>query len=356
MFPFRDGSFAPRNGWYVAAFANEVTDKPIARTILNKPVALYRKANGEAVAVGGRCPHRGFPLGKSFVENDQLVCGYHGITFDSDGKCTRIPSQEVLPGTLGIPKYPLVEHGMWLWIWPGEPELADTSLLPDLEEIGFSEEGMYQFPLFFFEVASRYQLLNDNLLDLTHLAFLHGSNIGTLDNATTPEEVSREERVLRSRRYVREGAPSQSIRSRLGYEGLVDQTVGMDFYLPGFHAGIGDHFYSSDAPEKEGQLLQKGRVFHAVTPSTFTSSYYWFGLATTDPDAEQGARVDLAPVLAEDVFASEEIEKSIVLAGGSMAELMIKSDKTAVLGRRMLQEMMDREASPEEHADQRSHA
>ncbi len=345
MFPFSDGSFAVRNGWYVAAFAHEVSTSPIARTFLGEPVALYRKSSGEAVAVGGRCPHRGYPLGKSFVENDQLVCGYHGIAFDSDGKCSRVPSQAMIPGAICIPTYPLVEHGEWLWIWMGEKDKADPALLPDLKEIGLVDEGMNAFPLFFFEVNCRYQLLNDNLLDLTHLAFLHSTSIGTIDNATTPEQLSREDRVLRSRRYIRGGQPSPSIRTRFGHDGLVDEVVGMDFYLPGFHAGIGDHYYSSDTPDRQGELIQKGRVFHAITPSTPTSSYYWFALASPNPNAGEEARAALPSVLAEDVFASEEIEKMIQLSGGSISELMIKSDKTTVLGRRMLQDMMDQEAS-----------
>ena len=86
MYPFKPGSFAVRNGWYVAAFTHEITRALLPRTILNQPVVLYRKQNGTAVAVGGRCPHRHFPLGKSCLKGDAIQCGYHGITFDADGQ------------------------------------------------------------------------------------------------------------------------------------------------------------------------------------------------------------------------------------------------------------------------------
>ena len=58
MYPFTEGSFAPRNGWYVAAHAAEIARAPLARDILGEPVVLYRREDGRAVAVGGRCPHR----------------------------------------------------------------------------------------------------------------------------------------------------------------------------------------------------------------------------------------------------------------------------------------------------------
>jgi vanillate O-demethylase monooxygenase subunit len=345
MYPFREGSFAVRNGWYVAAFANELTDAPLARTILGMPIALYRKADGAAVAVGGRCPHRNFPLGKSCVRGDEIVCGYHGIAFGPDGQCTEVPAQGFVPRSYRIPVYPFVEHGIWLWIWPGDPERADPALLPDLAEIGFTGSDTHAEPLFFHEVHCRYQLLNDNLLDLTHLAFLHGSSIGIRENATVPEKVTQEARVLRSRRDIRGAPATPAIAQKYSHVGLVDQVIGMDFYLPGFHAGIGDHFYSHDDPERMGQAIRRGRVFHAVTPSTRNTSYYFFGMAELDGRLDvEAARQGLAPVIDEDIFASEEIEKMIELVGGNPSELMIRSDQNAVTGRRMLQAMMDAEA------------
>jgi vanillate O-demethylase monooxygenase subunit len=343
MYPFRDGSFAVRNGWYVAAFAEDLGEAPMQRTIVGLPVALYRKADGTAVAVGGRCPHRNFPLGKGCVRGDEIVCGYHGISFGPDGQCTDIPSQDFVPRSYRIPTYPLVEHGMWLWIWPGDPGKADPALLPDLKLIGHDAEGMYPGALFSFEVQGRYQLLNDNLLDLTHLAFLHGTSIGTLENARAPEELTQEPGIFRSRRYIRNGPPTPALRNRHGIEGLVDQVVGMDFYLPGFHAGIGDHFYAADGTERPGEVIARSRVFHAVTPATETSCYYFFGMATIEPNGVEIFRKPLEPVLQEDIFATEEIEKMIALTGGSPTELMIKSDTGAVMARRMLQAMMDAE-------------
>ena len=168
MYPFKDGDFAPRNGWYVAAFCEDIGQDLLSRWIVGEPVVLYRKEDGTAVAVGGRCPHRYYPLGESPRVGDSIQCGYHGITFGPDGKCTRVPSQDTVPGVYTIPSYPLVERGLWAFIWMGDPDQADESLIPGGEDIGFGLDGYFYAPVRTMHVKGRYQLLNDNLLDLTH--------------------------------------------------------------------------------------------------------------------------------------------------------------------------------------------
>jgi len=208
MYPFKPGSYAPKNGWYVAAFCEEIGEKLLSRWILNHPVVLYRKADGTAVAVEGRCPHRHFPLGESKRVGDAIQCGYHGITFGADGKCTLVPSQKTVPGVYSIKAYPLVERGLWAWIWPGDPDKADESLLPTMEEIGYRKDpDFHAKPFYYHHVNGRYQLLNDNLLDLTHIGYLHGTSIGTVENASTPEELTRAPRFFGSRRVIRNADP-----------------------------------------------------------------------------------------------------------------------------------------------------
>lgn len=343
MYPFREGSFAVRNGWYVAAFRNELGRHLIARTILNQPVVLYRKEDGEAVAVGGRCPHRHFPLGKSCLTGDTIVCGYHGIAFGADGQCVDIPSQDVVPRAYRIPSYPLVEHGLWAWIWMGDADKADVALLPDLEEIGLAMPGMIARPFYVQEVQGRYQLLNDNLLDLSHLAYLHASSIGTAENASAPEVLTKRPGFLSCRRTIR-NADAPAVMAAAGrYAGKIDRVTGMDFYLPGFHAGIGDMAYPQDHPDHPGETIVTSRVYHAVTPATPGSCIYFFAMASEDEAGMDFMFDYLRPVLEEDKFATEEIEKMLAVIGENPDELLIKTDRNAVEGRRMLQAMMDAE-------------
>jgi Phenylpropionate dioxygenase and related ring-hydroxylating dioxygenases, large terminal subunit len=341
MYPFTPGSYAPRNGWYVAAFVREIGQDLLSRWILNQPVVLYRKADGTAVAVEGRCPHRHYPLGESKRVGDSIQCGYHGITFDSSGACTLVPSQSAIPGVYRIKAYPLVERGLWAWIWPGDPDNADESLIPTLDEIGFNIPGMVADAFYSMHVNGRYQLLNDNLLDLSHLGYLHATSIGTPDDAATPEVRDLNERRLSSRRIMR-NTPMPPYHDRRVYEGPIDRVSGMDFYFPGFHAGIGESTYP-EGHARAGEVLHSSRVWHAVTPAKKTTCNYFFAMSGTSQAQIDDARVRLEPVLAEDKFATEEIEKIIGTLDELPPELMLKSDATAVQGRRILQAMMDSE-------------
>lgn len=343
MYPFTQGSYAPRNGWYVAGFMHEIGEGLLSRWILNEPVVLYRKSDGEAVAVAGRCPHRHFPLGESKRVGDAIQCGYHGIRFGADGKCTFVPSQPTIPGTYSIRTFPLVESGLWAWIWMGDAAKADPALIPRHDEIGYGLPGHAAEPFYAMHVKGRYQLLNDNLLDLTHLGYLHGTSIGTADDAATPEARDQNDRRLSSRRTMRDTSLPPMQKGLTPYDGLVDRVSGMDFYFPGFHAGIGDVFVPQSHPDRAGEALLTSRVWHAVTPSTRTSCWYFFGMSSTNISGMAAAKEALRPVVEEDAFATEEIEKIIATLDELPPELMLKSDATAVLGRRIMQDMMDRE-------------
>ncbi|HEY0359512.1 MAG TPA: Rieske 2Fe-2S domain-containing protein, partial [Mycobacteriales bacterium] len=77
-----------RDQWYVAAYTHEVgREEILGRTILGEPIAFYRTEGGEAVALADRCVHRRFPLSESRLDGDNVVCGYHGFTYDQAGSC-----------------------------------------------------------------------------------------------------------------------------------------------------------------------------------------------------------------------------------------------------------------------------
>ena len=195
-------------------------------------------------------------------------------------------------------------------------------------------------------VAGRYQLLNDNLLDLTHLAYLHRTSIGVEANASTPEQREETDRVIRSRRFMTDVPQAEVLRSRIDYDGPVDRTTGMDFYLPGFHAGVDETSIPRDHPTRGGELLRVARVFHAVTPAQTRSANYFFSMGGPMTEAELDFMQEyLRSVVAEDVFATVEIETLLSSLDHAPNELMLKSDTTAVQARRALQAMMEKERS-----------
>lgn len=346
MYPFKPGSFAPKNCWYVVANRQDVGRELLGRTVVNTPLVIYRTQGGEAVVLDGRCPHRHFPLAKSHLEGDTVRCGYHGFVFDASGQCVEVPSQDHTPRACRVRKYPSVEHGLWLWVWVGDEDKADPALLPSLTEIGLEGEGLTGHPLIRREVACRYQLLNDNLFDLSHLAYLHGTSIGTPENASTPEELVKRPGFVSSIRRIKDApVPATMWESLEGYQ-TIDRAMGMASYLPGFHAGTTEVSIPAGHPTQGGERLMWNRVYHCITPCTPRTTLYHFAIATSGNSDPAALKAALDPVIDEDVFASEEIEKIIDLYDGNPPpELMVKSDTNAVEGRRMIQAMMDAEAA-----------
>lgn len=343
MYPFTEGSFAPRNGWYVAAHAGEIGRTPLARDILGEPVVMFRREDGRAVALGGRCPHRHYPLGCGRLEGDAIVCGYHGLAFGTDGQCSHIPTQDFVPASVRIPVYPLVEHGLWAFIWMGDPALADEGQLPPLGQIGLEDPGIIGRGLFVDEVEARYQLLNDNLLDLSHVAFLHSSTIGTTDDAKAEEVLETRDGFLSCRRYTR-NTPAPPVHATSGlYSGLVDRVLALDFYLPGLHAGFARTTYPRDHSERAGEVVSGVYIYHGITPVSHRTCRYFFAVAMHSEEAIADMAIHTRHINNEDIFAAQQVEAMLGKLDSAPGDLLLRADKNAVQGRRMLQAMMDRE-------------
>jgi vanillate O-demethylase monooxygenase subunit len=225
----------------------------------------------------------------------------------------------------------------------GDPGKADEALIPTAQAMGFGVDGYVYKPFRTMHVKGRYQLLNDNLLDLTHLGFLHASSIGTEDNANTPEEREVSARGIASRRWMRDADCPPLMGAGANYEGKVDRLSAMTFFAPGFHAGLDDTYVIKADPERGGECINSAKVFHSVTPATRHETNYFFALGGTSEAQVDALKVALWPVLDEDKFATEEIEKIVMTSESLPPELMLKSDATAVEGRRILQRMMDEE-------------
>ncbi|RMF08151.1 MAG: aromatic ring-hydroxylating dioxygenase subunit alpha, partial [Alphaproteobacteria bacterium] len=191
-----------RNTWYVAAWDYELIDNRIlARTILEKPVVLFRGESGQYVAMDDRCCHRGAPLSMGRVEGDCIRCMYHGMKFDASGKCIQIPGQERIPPKLGVRSYPVVERNRLIWIWMGDPELADPDMIIDYEPLG--DPGWRGIPCYLHYDAN-WVLIVDNLADFGHLAFVHTNTLGGSEEyayKTRPVSVERLDNGFRVERW-----------------------------------------------------------------------------------------------------------------------------------------------------------
>lgn len=349
MFPFAPGEFAPKKAWYVAAWSNEVGREPIERWIMDEPVALYRKENGDPVALDGRCPHHLFPLGKSPTKGDNIRCGYHGLEFAPDGKCVSAPFLPKVPAACRIKSYAIVERWNWLWIWPGDAETADESLIPDHFAAGLTDPALTAVTGFHMEVAGRYQLLNDNLLDLQHVEVLHANHIGGDGLGQEPVETTSGEDWVETNRVLRDITLPPVMAGWFG-PGQADRVIGIRFHVPSIHVGH-DIFTGAATSDRPGEHLGRINVYHAVTPARARSCHYFTAMGRDfkqdDPSFDDMMREKLIGVLQEDRFAAEEIERLLAGSGGEPAEMLFRSDKTLVTGRRLMQQMMSREREPQ---------
>ncbi len=261
-----------RNCWQVIAFTDEIGQKPLARTVIGEAVVLFRTGSGQAVALEDRCPHRLAPLSLGRVVGEHLQCGYHGMCFDAAGACVRVPGQDNVPPRSSVKKYPLVERYRFAWIWMGEAAHADPALIPDFHWVDDPDwavaEGYHHF-------EANYQLLNDNLLDLSHESFVHEETIGNEAVAEAPVSVKRDGDVVRVHRDMLNIEAPPFYKKTTGFTGRINRWHTTNFFAPGFHI-IENGSMPADAPDRSQALERK--VLNLITPETVTSSHYFWAV------------------------------------------------------------------------------
>ena len=164
-----------RNAWYVAAWDYEVTRKPMSRTIADRPLALYRTEEGKPVALADACWHRLLPLSMGRLEGDELVCGYHGWTYNGQGRVIRIPQYDAdraIPADYCTPAYRCVAKYGYAWVALEEP-IAPIPEMPEFEAEGW--RTIFQFHEVW--AAAPLRAL-ENSFDNSHFSFVHRATFG----------------------------------------------------------------------------------------------------------------------------------------------------------------------------------
>ena len=348
----RDTPFV-ENEWYVAAFADEVGRGLLARTLLDKRVVLYRTTDGRAVALDDRCAHRSFPLSAGTLDGDTLVCGYHGFRYAARGDCIEVPSQTPCPRGIGVHAYPLAERGPLLWIWPGDPARADPATIPDL---AWTDSPDWACSRGYFHLRGNYVSLHENLLDLTHLSYVHAKSFGTPDYARAPFESRLEEgRYAIERRVIPTLLPPVW-GEPTGLAGVASaaRIATSEFLSPGLHH-VGVRFYDSALPEA-GRREFRIRTAHIPTPESAGSTHYFIvhgrDFALHDEGVTRFMHEQLFAAFEEDVHALELLEQTLARADDSTYEMSVASDVPAVTMRKHLKRRAEAEraAQPDDAA------
>lgn len=175
-------------GWWPVCLATDLSAQPLALRLLDQPVVVWRGAQGQAVAMADRCPHRGAQLSLGQVVDGALECPYHGWRFAADGRCVAIPAQPgfVPPASSSACRHDALEHEGLVWVAlnaasPGAADAAPRPPLPDLRHL--PARRLVHGP---FDVATSAPRAVENFLDTSHFAFVHAGWLGAADHPEVP--------------------------------------------------------------------------------------------------------------------------------------------------------------------------
>lgn len=350
----------PKNAWYVAAMTHEIASSGVmARRVCDIPLAIFRSETGEIGVLLDRCPHRLFPLSSGTVEASGLRCGYHGLVFGTDGACREIPSQQEIPPNACVNSFPVRERFGLVWFWPGDPALAESTPLPGFE-VGEGYTAGLDFSCLepsdswgvagphVISVKANYMLAVDNLLDLTHTAFVHAK---TFDNAG----------VLDSTREIKPLGPNRladffgfknrmSAPLRTGY--ILDDDVPLfDNYLETYWQAPGVMILVHGAVPPGQDREQDGAIVlnvNIISPETDRTCHY-FWAQSVYRNRGHGVVRDRWDAMTRAAFAEDEmtLEKQQAnldrfgydsITGN--VELMLKADKAIAMARRIVERMV----------------
>ncbi|TQC42999.1 aromatic ring-hydroxylating dioxygenase subunit alpha [Rhodococcus sp. WS4] len=341
----------PLNTWYAAAWDREVTDAVIlSRTVAGKPLALYRTAAGRPVAVADACWHRLAPLSMGkLVGNDEIQCPYHGLRFNSAGRCTFMPAQQTINPSAMIASYPVVERHRFVWVWLGDPLRADPSTVPDMFQMDSPEWAGDGDTI---AVDANYQLVVDNLMDLTHEEFVHTSSIGQDELSGSDFVVTHDDRTVTMTRWMLGvDAPAfllANMRDRFpGFDEKVDRWQIIEFQAPGtIRIDVGVAKAGTGAPQGDRSQGINGFVMNTIAPATDRTAHYFWAFMRNwnldDPQITARTRDGVRRVFGEDE-AMLAAQQRAIDANPDYQFYNLNIDAGGMWTRRVIQRMLEAE-------------
>jgi len=330
----------PFNCWYVAATSDEIAQAPFARRLLGVPVVMYRQGSGEVVAMEDRCIHRAYPLSAGRLDGDRIVCRYHGFTYDPDGRCVEVPSQENVPQGACVRTFPVREEAPFVWIWLGEPgaaALRPPPRTPWFTDPAWASTGETML------VEANYMLLHEHYLDLTHAFTMHPEMVPPGMEGLPPlEEVEVSEmsvaysRVLPAARLADWEAEATGLSRDTEYVRREHGT----FVSPAVHL----QGWAIDT--EDGRPRELVRV-HGFTPEGPTTTHVFQRIArnyATDREVvAEHLRTRFREMAGRDMEVIEEVQRTIGAEVEPRRDINVKADRAAVRARRVAQAMVAEE-------------
>ncbi len=299
-----------RNSWYVAAWDHELNDgKLLERTLLGETIVLYKTTVGSAVALNNRCCHRGAKLSQGRIEGDCVRCMYHGLKFDPSGACVQIPGQDRIPPKLGVKSYPVVDKDHLVWIWMGDPALADPDHIID---IPYLRDPQWKGIPSYLHYSANYLLIVDNLSDFAHLAFVHTNTLGGSEEyayVTKPVAIERLERGFRVERWHMNSDPPPFHKKVIPNKtDKVDRRNIGHMQIPGIFL-LESLFASAGNGAAAGNLdgAREYRNCQFMTPETERSTHFFWNYLNNFEGSDYTISMSLLDSLIEGFLEDKEI-------------------------------------------------
>ncbi|KRB78883.1 Rieske (2Fe-2S) protein [Sphingomonas sp. Root710] len=336
------------NSWYVAAWDSEVDRAPFARTICGVPVVMYRKLDGNVVAMRDACPHRLLPLSMGIKEDDSLRCRYHGLRVGPDGAAEEMPLKTAaVKKAVCVETFAVAEKHRFIWLWVGDKAKADPALIPDLWPC--SAEG-WVFDGGYSPIACDYRLLIDNLMDLTHETYVHNGSIGQPELMEAEIETEVDGDHVRVSRWMPGVDAPPFWRGALKKPGPVDRWQICHFLLPSVvMIDVGVAPVGAGATIEDHDQGVRGFVIDFMTPESETTTHYFWGMARNfaadDPGFTAGFRKQQNVVFNEDIVVLEAQQRSIA-ANPDLKLRAYQIDEGGVRVRRIIDRARERQMEP----------
>jgi vanillate O-demethylase monooxygenase subunit len=333
-----------KNHWYIAATVDEVGRKLSQRWILGEPVLMYRTEGGVATALHNACPHRSMPLSEGKLVGDEVQCAYHGLRVGADGKCIHIPGQGSIPPRAGVRTFPLVEKWRWLWIWMGDPDKADEASIPDFH---WNDDPKWTPTGGRFHINCDYQLLVDNLLDLSHEAFVHPTTIGNLALVDTAPRTETRGEAVRVMRQIN-GHPPPPLYAKLkDFKGNIDRTQNIEWTPP---SNIVIESRSSPSGSNDPEMILEYRVLNGITPASRGVTHHFWAVPRNfapEPEVTEAFHEGSVRAFSEDVEVLEKQQAMIEHLGDAPEWMNIKVDEGGIMARRRIKQLLEEEMAAE---------
>lgn len=326
-----------RNCWYVAGWSRDIaTLKPI--TILGEKIVLYRSSDGVVVALEDACPHRKLPLSKGTLKDDRIICGYHGLTFDDTGACVAAPTQGRIPTGAKVRSYPAAERYGLVWLWMGDSAHADPALIIDIPN--YNDAAWGRTAGGDMTIACNYLYVVDNLLDPSHVAWVHLTSFAGAKTDGAPLNIDRAENGVTVWRWMMDAPPPSYYARLVKFSGNADRLQHYECVIPSI--AINKSIYSPSgsggADKPLSELSYVNISYNFITPiDEANSHYYWFQHRNTDPQDEaisqtmnEGARM----AFEEDKAVLEAVQ--IGMGNRSTPHLDLALDAGALRFRKLL--------------------